>query len=135
MTGGNSGIGYALCRQLAGEDGCHVYLGARSEAKGNAAVSQILDRHPGAKIEAIVIDVASDKSVTAAAATFKAQNIKLYGLCNNAGVGLSHGVGAEEIMNVNLGGVKRMCEAFIPILDDYHGRIVNTGSGIFSCSL
>ena len=38
VTGGNSGIGRALCRQLAVEEGCSVLLGSRSEARGVAAV-------------------------------------------------------------------------------------------------
>ena len=29
VTGGNTGIGFALCRQLAADHGCHVYLGSR----------------------------------------------------------------------------------------------------------
>ena len=30
VTGGNAGIGFALCKQLVSEDGCFVYLGARN---------------------------------------------------------------------------------------------------------
>jgi len=33
-TGGNSGIGLALCKLLATEHGCYVYLGSRSAEKG-----------------------------------------------------------------------------------------------------
>jgi NAD(P)-dependent dehydrogenase (short-subunit alcohol dehydrogenase family) len=31
VTGGNTGIGLALCRQLSVDHGCHVILGSRSE--------------------------------------------------------------------------------------------------------
>merc|ERR1719436_2200259 len=42
-------------------------------------------------------------------------------------------------MNTNLYGPKRMCEAFLPLLDPAEGRIVNVGSGagplyVGSCS-
>ena len=31
VTGGNAGIGLALCRQLCVDHGCHVIMGSRSE--------------------------------------------------------------------------------------------------------
>ena len=34
VTGGNSGIGLALCEQLATENGCYVYMGSRSAERG-----------------------------------------------------------------------------------------------------
>jgi len=41
VTGGNSGIGLALCKQLVTEHGCHVYLGSRSLERGTDAVNNI----------------------------------------------------------------------------------------------
>jgi len=41
VTGGNSGIGFALCKQLVTEHGCHVYLGSRSLERGTDAVNKI----------------------------------------------------------------------------------------------
>jgi len=41
VTGGNTGIGFALCKQLAIDKGIHVLLAARSEEKGKAAVKAI----------------------------------------------------------------------------------------------
>jgi len=131
VTGGNTGIGYALCRQLAAENGCHVYLGSRSVDKGEAAVKAILDSAPDAKCEMVQVDTSSDESVAAAAAAVKAKlgDEKLYAVVNNAGTGLNHGTTADQMMNVNLLGPKRMCEAFLPLLDPSVGRIVNVGSG------
>ena len=63
VTGGNAGIGFALCKQLATEDGCHVYLGSRNEEKGKKAVASILEKAPDAKVELVVVDVGSDDSV------------------------------------------------------------------------
>jgi NAD(P)-dependent dehydrogenase (short-subunit alcohol dehydrogenase family) len=34
VTGGNTGIGYALCKLLMTEDNCFVYLGSRSIERG-----------------------------------------------------------------------------------------------------
>ena len=43
VTGGNAGIGLALCKQLALDHGCHVFMGSRSEARGNAARQSIIE--------------------------------------------------------------------------------------------
>eukprot|EP00929_Paragymnodinium_shiwhaense_P063393 TRINITY_DN31667_c0_g1_i2.p1 TRINITY_DN31667_c0_g1~~TRINITY_DN31667_c0_g1_i2.p1 ORF type:complete len:197 (+),score=18.06 TRINITY_DN31667_c0_g1_i2:56-646(+) len=50
----------------------------------------------------------------------------LYGIVNNAGVGF--GMDMADTLNVNLYGAKRVCEAFLPLLDAKEGRIVNTAS-------
>jgi len=42
VTGGNKGIGWEVCRQLAG-NGVTVVLTARDEAKGAAAVEKLRD--------------------------------------------------------------------------------------------
>ena len=51
----------------------------------------------------------------------------LYGIVNNAGIGNSV-EGLEKILNVNTHGPKRICDAFIPLLNSSHGRIVNVTS-------
>lgn len=131
VTGGNTGIGFALCKQLVVEQGCHVFLGSRSVDKGQAAVKAILEAAPGGKCEMVQVDTSSDASVAAAAQTLKNQlgENKLYAIVNNAGTGLNHGVDAAAMVNTNLFGPKRMCESFLPLLDASQGRIVNVGSG------
>ena len=131
VTGGNSGIGKALCQQLV-ERGCYVFLGARSEAKGQDAVADIA-RATGKSdnIEAVLIDVTDEASIKAAAESIqkKLEPKKLYGLVNNAGIGLNTGASAEEVVNTNLWGPKRVTDAFLPLLCPKLGRIVMTGSG------
>lgn len=131
VTGGNSGIGKALCQQLV-EKGCYVFLGARSDAKGQDAVADI-QRATGKtdSIEAVLIDVTDEASVRAAAESIRAklEPKKLYGLVNNAGVGLSTGASPEETLDTNLWGPKRVTEAFLPLICPKMGRIVMTGSG------
>lgn len=134
VTGGNAGIGLALCKQLLVDDACHVYLCSRSLERGQAAVDTILQDVPDGcadRLELVQMDVASDESVAAAAAAIAESlaGARLYGLVNNAGTGLAHGTGAEDVVATNLYGPKRVCEAFIPLLDVSVGRIVNVGSG------
>eukprot|EP00536_Pseudo-nitzschia_multiseries_P016071 jgi/Psemu1/44829/gm1.44829_g len=135
VTGGNQGIGFALCRQLALEHNCHVLLSARSQQKGMDAVSKIemaIGETPGCKgsVDFLELDTSSDDSVAAAAAALHAKDAatKLGAIVNNAGIGLNTGH-TGDILNTNLYGPKRVCEHFIPLLDETTGRIVNMGSG------
>lgn len=127
VTGGNTGIGFALCKQLATENNCHVYLGSRCVEKGIAAVKSILETAPAAKVELLVVDVSNDASVKAAAR--KLAGNTLYALVNNAGTGLNHGTTSETVLDVNLHGPKRMCEAFLPLMDTNGARFTNVSSG------
>ena len=109
ITGGNSGIGLALCKLLVTERGCNVLLGSRDIGRGTDAMKNILNAFPdvASKIEVLQVDVTDDASVAAAAKTVKAKGVTLYGLVNNAGVGLAHGDvgGAAAILNTNFYGV------------------------------
>lgn len=130
VTGGNSGIGLALCTQLV-EAGHRVFLGSRNKDRGIEAVKSI--EHPNCSL--VVIDVTSQSSVEAAA-TYVEQLLDgqmLYAIVNNAGIGLMHpGITRLDIIDVNLRGPKRVCDAFIPLLQPEGGRIANTSSGAAS---
>mmetsp|Transcript_955 Transcript_955/g.1362 ORF Transcript_955/g.1362 Transcript_955/m.1362 type:complete len:281 (-) Transcript_955:210-1052(-) len=133
VTGGNTGIGFAVSKQLALQHNCHVFLTARTPAKGHAAVESI--RKLGGSVEFVELDTSADDSVIAAAETVKSKlnndngnDSRLYGIVNNAGIGLNTG-GSGDILNTNLHGPKRVCDAFLDILDREKGRIVNLGSG------
>jgi len=133
VTGGNAGIGLALCKQLVVDHGCHVYICSRDSAKGAAAVQEIEAAKPKGcvgKVECVQLDASSDDSVKAAAATVGAGlgEAKLYAVVNNAGTGLGHGVDPQTVLNTNLYGPKRVTEAFLPLLSA-DARIVNVGSG------
>lgn len=134
VTGGNSGIGLALCQQLIVEHDCHVLMGSRSLARGEKSVAAVRSKLPTDKaerIEMIHLDVGEDASVAEAARTVRDRlgtDEKLYALVNNAGTGLAAGVSPEEVLNTNLLGVKRMIDAFARTGLVSH-RIVNVGSG------
>mmetsp|Transcript_77495 Transcript_77495/g.151720 ORF Transcript_77495/g.151720 Transcript_77495/m.151720 type:complete len:291 (+) Transcript_77495:25-897(+) len=136
VTGGNAGIGLALSKLLATDHSCHVFLGARDLAKGEAARDGIVSAFPAAadKIEVVQIDVSDNYSVTTAAGVIKAKGVTLYAVVNNAGIGLAHGDvgGAQAIMNTNYLGPKRVTETMVGLVDPTHGRIVNTSSGVAS---
>jgi len=130
VTGGNSGIGFALCEQLL-EEGHRVFLGSRNKERGEAAIATLDNPH----CSLLVIDVASPESVQAAAQRLRSElgDKTLYAIVNNAGMGLMHpGVTPLDVVDVNLRGPKRVCEAFIPLLQKDGGRIANTSSGAAS---
>jgi len=135
VTGGNAGIGLALCRQLAVDHGAKVFMGARNAERGAAGLKEIKDAHPDAAVELVLIDVADDASVSAAAAQIKAQGVSLYALVNNAGVGLQTGDSGDSLLNINFYGPKRVTEAFFELIDPSVGRIVNVSSGAASMFL
>ncbi|CAJ1963538.1 unnamed protein product [Cylindrotheca closterium] len=130
VTGANTGIGLALCKQLCKDHGAKVFLGSRSVDKGQAAVKDVLDyAGADAKVELVQIDVGNDESVQKAAASLKDKGIKLTAIVNNAGTGLAHGSSDEMVLNVNVMGPKRVVDAFSPLLDPAGSKIVNVGSG------
>ena len=130
VTGANQGIGLALCKALAKDHRCHVFLGARSAEKGEAAVKEVKEHAgDGAIVELVVIDVSTDESVEKAAKSLKEKGVKLNAIVNNAATGLSHGTDSTTILNCNVFGPKRVVDNFMPLLEDTGSRIVNVGSG------
>lgn len=131
VTGANKGIGLAIVEGvLAQAPDAFVLLGARSEARGDDAVSRLVDGHPSyaGRVERLTIDVASAESVAAAAASVEARFGRggLYGVVNNAGIGLGdHSM--ADVLAVNTHGVHRVCEAFLPLIRE-DGRVVNVSS-------
>jgi len=134
VTGGNAGIGKALCKLLATSHGCHVFMGSRSVQKGQDAVAEIAEESPESKgkIQVIQIDTMDSASVASAAEAMRAilGTGTLYAIVNNAGTGLAHGVSASQVLDTNLYGPKRVCDSFLPLLDKSSGRVVNVGSGL-----
>ncbi|KAM0811765.1 putative Ketoreductase (KR) domain-containing protein [Seiridium cardinale] len=91
VTGGNSGIGYELCKLLFGT-GATVYMCARSTEKAEAAIESIKQsvEHPvteGGQLKVLLTDLSDLRSVRDAAETFARQESKLHVLWNNAGMG------------------------------------------------
>lgn len=82
VTGCSSGIGIETARAL-NATGMKLYLGVRDIAKGQAALSDILE--PG-RVELLKMDLNSLDSIRAAAAEFLEKSKTLNILINNAGI-------------------------------------------------
>jgi NAD(P)-dependent dehydrogenase (short-subunit alcohol dehydrogenase family) len=135
VTGGNRGLGFEVCRQLAAL-GFDVVLGARDEAKGEAAAREL-------GVAACRLDVADDDSVRAAADRVRATLGRCDALVNNAAIHYDTWQRAEnadlgvvrEAIETNLLGAWRTTLAFLPLLRrSPHPRIVNVSSGAGSLS-
>ncbi|KAJ4128741.1 hypothetical protein NW765_013132 [Fusarium oxysporum] len=85
VTGGNTGIGFNTVLELAAHK-AKVYMGARSEAKANAAIVEIKSQYPHADISVLVMDMMNLKTVKTAADEFVRKESRLHGLVNNAGI-------------------------------------------------
>ncbi len=126
VTGASTGLGRAIAERLATE-GYLVFAGARKKADLDA-----LDAIEN--IRAIRLDVTVDEEVEAAVATIRAEGRGLYGLVNNAGVlitGPTSEVDIEKakwLFDVNVFGVMRVTQAFVPLIIESKGRIINIGS-------
>jgi NAD(P)-dependent dehydrogenase (short-subunit alcohol dehydrogenase family) len=134
VTGANKGIGLAIVTAILDErDDTFVFLGSRDFDRGQAARDALVAAHAGwaERSEVVELDVASEDSVIAAArhvaSRFLQDLTPLYAVVNNAGIGLD-GTPAAQILEVNTLGVRRVCEAFLPLLHPTEGRIVNITS-------
>ncbi|CAN0926653.1 Short-chain dehydrogenase TIC 32 B, chloroplastic [Linum grandiflorum] len=85
ITGGASGIGLETARVLALHQ-AHVVIGARNIAAANEAKRLIVKDIENARVDVLQLDLASIKSVTHFADSFKSLNLPLNILINNAGV-------------------------------------------------
>jgi NAD(P)-dependent dehydrogenase (short-subunit alcohol dehydrogenase family) len=128
VTGASSGIGEACARHLATQ-GFNVFAGVRKEADG--------ERLAGGHIEPLIIDVADDASVAAAAEQVRGAvaGAGLAGVVNNAGIAVAaplEFVPIEEFqrqLEVNVTGVLRTTQAMLPLIRQRgRGRIVNISS-------
>jgi NAD(P)-dependent dehydrogenase (short-subunit alcohol dehydrogenase family) len=138
VTGGGTGMGRELVRQLAAE-GCHVAMcdvSADAMAETVALCADDADRQ-GVRVTAHVADVSDEAQVLGfrddVLAQHATETINL--LFNNAGIGGGGSLFAnsrsewEKTFNVCWGGVYLCTRAFLPMLVKADaGHIVNTSS-------
>lgn len=128
VTGANKGIGLAIVEGILREhEDTFVFLGARDPARGERAQAGLLEGRPEwePRLRVVELDVTREASVRAAASAVA--GAPLYAVVNNAGIGRSAG-GMKAVLDVNTFGLRRVCEAFLPLLDPSSGRIVNVTS-------
>ncbi|HEV7595525.1 MAG TPA: SDR family oxidoreductase [Gemmatimonadaceae bacterium] len=138
VTGGNRGIGFEICRQLA-KLGIRVILGSRDAAKGLNAAGKLLAEH--LRVEARELDVASDESIEACMEWVRRDLGRLDILVNNAGIMLEEDDAdpkqeiqiIRDTMQTNVYGPILLSRLAIPIMKSRrYGRIVNMSSGMGS---
>ena len=132
ITGGNRGIGKAICKGLLQQHpNVHVLLGSRNVDKGKQAADEIKEQNkslPSCSLTVIQLDVTSDSSVQAAAQMVERLGCKLYGIVNNAAVSPCTSTSCSNLLDTNYFGPRRINDAFSPILVRPGGRIVNVSS-------
>jgi NAD(P)-dependent dehydrogenase (short-subunit alcohol dehydrogenase family) len=131
VTGANKGIGLGIVEVILAEHAdTFVYLGSRDPGRGHAAAAGLVKDHAAWKdrIEVIALDVADDVSVSEAGRRVaeSLRGERLYGLVNNAGIGLSN-ADLAAVLETNTVGVHRVCQTFVPLMAT-EGRIVNVTS-------
>ena len=142
VTGAASGIGLGLCERFAAE-GMRVVMADVEEPALAKAAAELAAA--GASILPVATDVADRAAVEALRDAALAEFGAVHVVCNNAGVGGSHGPLWEcppgewdWILGVNLTGVINGVRAFMPaLLDQDTGHLVNTSSifGVFAGTL
>jgi NAD(P)-dependent dehydrogenase (short-subunit alcohol dehydrogenase family) len=130
ITGASTGIGKATALHLD-KLGFRVLAGVRKEADG-----QTLRKEASNKLRPIFLDVTDGDSIAAAVDTVaKETGGELYGLVNNAGVSLNGPLELvptseiRQLMDVNVLGLLAVTKAFLPLLRQSKGRIINISSG------
>jgi NAD(P)-dependent dehydrogenase (short-subunit alcohol dehydrogenase family) len=133
VTGGNRGIGFEACRQLA-RAGLRVVLTARDVVKGEEAAQALRDE--GLEVLFEQLDVTDGGSVEACARRLPEAGTDIDVLVNNAGVYPTEGIFQVDeetfrgALEINTLGPFRTCRAFVPaMVRRGYGRVVNVSSG------
>lgn len=130
ITGASSGIGQACALRLH-RDGWRVFAGVRRAEDGEQLRAQADER-----IVPLILDVTDEQSVQAAAERVRSETggQGLRGLVNNAGIAVSGPLEFVSLadwrrqLEVNVIGPVAVTQAFLPLLREAKGRIVNMGS-------
>lgn len=84
VTGANTGLGYETALALT-KKGYEVVITSRDLAKGQGAISRILDLNPSARVSMLQLDLASMDSIEDFGSAYRARFGKWDLLVNNAG--------------------------------------------------
>ena len=130
VTGASSGIGRATALLLDRND-FQVFAGVRRSEHGEDLRQQASER-----LTPILLDVTDQHSIEAAARSVadKLGGRALAGLVNNAGIDIAGPLETSSIaearsqFEVNVIGLLAVTQAFLPLLRQGRGRLVNMGS-------
>ncbi len=131
ITGGSSGIGLAVARELASL-GANLVLVARGESRLEQAQQSIVEEFPACRVEAVSADLASEQDRKKLAET---QSLPLQILINNAGTNIRKRMSElsldeyRQVHAANLESCFEMCRLFYPmLLQDTPSCVVNNAS-------
>jgi NAD(P)-dependent dehydrogenase (short-subunit alcohol dehydrogenase family) len=129
ITGASTGIG-KTCALYLDRIGFHVFAGVRKNIDGAALKQESSDR-----LQTIIIDVVDPDSIQAAVSEVtRLTKNQLFGLINNAGIAFGGPLEIlpiqeiKRLLEVNVIGVLAVTKAFLPLLRQSRGRIINMGS-------
>lgn len=130
ITGASTGIG-AACALALDKLGYRVFAGVRDKADGETFAASA-----GPRLMPVGLDVTDEASIAAAVHTVKAMvgEQGLAGLVNNAGIAVAGPIEALPLaewrrqFEVNVFGLVAVTQAFLPLLRQGHGRVINIGS-------
>lgn len=128
ITGASSGIGRACVSRMI-QSGWRVFATVRKMKDGDSLRSDF-----GANLTPVIMDVTDRATVIAAAEQVSSQLQQLDGLVNVAGVGMVRPVEyvspgeMQELFDINVFGQIAVTQAFLPLLRQARGRIVNISS-------
>jgi NAD(P)-dependent dehydrogenase (short-subunit alcohol dehydrogenase family) len=134
VTGANRGIGFEVCRELAGQ-GHRVVLTSRDEAQGQQAAQRL--RGEGGDVLYHQLEVTDRESIDRLRGWVEHELGRIEILVNNAGVYPTQGsildIGLDVVrdtLEINTYGPLLMCQAFVPLMRRHGwGRVVNVSSG------
>ncbi len=133
VTGGNKGVGFATCRGLSKKFDGDVYMTARSEERGIAALEEL--KKEGCNIHFHQLDIDDQASIERLRDFMKEKYGGIDVLINNAAIAFKTdateplGVQAEITMKTNYWSTKNACDILFAILKP-GARVANVSSGI-----
>ncbi len=126
VTGGSSGIGFAIARMLR-EEGFALTLAARTEEKVRAAAAEL-------DALAVAADVAREEDCERLVEEHRERHAGLDVLVNSAGIGIGGRIDSivtkhfDLQLAVNLRGLLLVTRTAIPLLRETKGLVVNIAS-------
>jgi len=145
VTGGNRGLGFETCRQLA-QAGLKVLLTARDPVAGRDAAALLVGE--GLDVDSIKLDVTDPVGIAGLSTVLRINYGRCDVLINNAGaifdpadpedpdvsgVLHAHTDTVRRSMEVNLYGPLRLIQEVIPVMHEHwYGRIVNVSTTMAS---
>lgn len=134
ITGGTSGIGFALAKIFVRE-GYQVILAASKKQRLAKAKKMLERRNPDARIEMICQDLSRNGAAEQVYREVAGKNLSVDILINNAGFGMtgeavSHDMlREEEMLRLNIQTVTQLCELYLrDMYQKGSGKILNVAS-------